>query len=112
MCKKLTLEGHKIINNHFKSLFEKIKDDNEIKDEKRINEVLDLINSLNEVSLDPEVDSRQIDWKSFADVVKSYLSCSLSDKIKKNFPDFFKIINERIGGNTAGNLAILGDLGF
>jgi len=27
--KKLTPEGHEIINDYFKSLFEKIKDDNE-----------------------------------------------------------------------------------
>jgi hypothetical protein len=110
--KKLTKEGHEIINNYFKSLFKKIKDDNEIKDENRKENFLDLISSLNKISLDPEVDLKQIDWNSFADAVIGFNSLELLAKIKKNYPEFFKIINEKMGNDSADDGALLGDLGF
>jgi transcriptional antiterminator len=110
--KKLTPEGHEIINNYFKSLFEKIKDENEIKAENRKEKFLDLISSLNKISLDPEVDSNQIDWNSFAKAVIDFNSLPLLNDIQKNYPEFFKIINEKMGGNSAKDAALLGDLGF
>ena len=110
--KKLTKEGHEIINNYFKSLFKKIKDDNEIKDENLKENFLDLISSLNKISLDPEVDLKQIDWKSFADTVIGFSSKSLLNDIQKNYPEFFKIINEKMGDDSGKDGGLLGELGF
>ena len=110
--KKLTKEGHEIINNYFKSLFEKIKDENEIKAENRKEKFLELISSLNKISLDPEVDSNQIDWNSFAKAVIDFNSFPLFDEIKKNYPEFFKIINEKMGDDSGEDAALLGKNGF
>jgi hypothetical protein len=110
--KKLTTEGHEIINDYFKTLFEKIKDDNEIKDEIHKEKFLDLISSLNKVSQDSEVDHEQIDWNSFADAVIGFNEIKVFAEIRKNFPEFYKIIEEKMGGGIGGGYGMLANFGF
>ncbi len=104
--KKLTPEGHEIINNYFKSLFEKIKDD------RSKEKFLDLISSLNKVSQDSEVDHEQIDWNSFADAVIGFNEIKVFAEIRKNFPEFNKIIEEKMGSEFVKGCGLLGAFGL
>ena len=110
--KKLTPEGHEIINDYFKTLFEKIKDDNEIKDDRSKEKFLDLISSLNKVSQDSAVDPEQIDWNSFADAVIGFNEIKVFAEIRKNFPEFNKIIEEKMGSEFVKGCGLLGAFGL
>jgi hypothetical protein len=72
----------------------------------------DGLKALENLKNDGRIDFNMISLNDMADSVIKLNSLPLFNQIKKTIPEFFKIINDRMGDDSADDAALLGDVGF
>lgn len=78
----------------------------------RRDKIEEALKALENIKNDGRIDFSKISLNDMADSIIKLNSKALFDKIKQTIPEFFKIINDRMGDDSADDLALLGNVGF